>query len=847
MQRFLFLSLFFTLTVFNSNAQDSKALLKRANDLFKAEAYRQALDTYTDILMFDNVLEAKVNIAHCHRMVGEFKEAEYWYRIVMPQQNDRKLEFNLAQALQGQEKFEDAADFYESYSDIYPRSMEFANACRNVEQFYVNATKYKVENLPFNSPYIDFGPVLYADNQLVFTSSRSGSKKSAGSYYAEDEAFLDMYVTQAFVSTWSKPKKLGGNINSQYHDGPVAFGKYFQNAWITRNTEVRGKGVKEQTKKLNLKLINAQIQENGKWEVIEDYPYNSADYTIAHPTLSENGKLLYFSSNMPGGYGGADLYVSVKIDTTWSYPKNLGPDINTPEDEQFPYIHNDGTLYFASNGHPGIGGYDIFFSKPVKRKWSKPQNMGAPINSAQDDFTIVFDNKSGGGYFASNRKGGIGSDDIYRFRINGKINYPKSIAGVTSVEDAQYADVSNPNIIDGSNEVIQPYVNLGEETKPEKSKKQKKEKTGKDKSKKDKTVKPTKPDSKEKKPKPVKTKPEKQEKPKKEKTTKPQKPKKDNSKPSKNKADKTKNKVQQKDVVVTNNDPLKLQQVPENSLNAELNIGPVQFKGKSDIMTESVMDLIAPVILYARENPRAKIRIESFTDARGTTRSNLDLSKNRLANIAQIFYQNGIKQAQLELVARGETGIINDCIDGADCSVAKHRFNQRMIFTKKDRNTPKVKQDNVLPPPEDEEYIDFDKNVAEAGAKNKNDKKKKGKKDKTSKDPINISSKPKDHIPKPEVVPTTKIEGFTYSVEVGPYTDFSMEQKFILNSLNLKQTHITVSTSKKKVELNRLKDINDVEAVIAYLKSQGFRKVRANVYRNGKITNYSIKDIKARK
>ncbi len=849
-----------------ANAQDTKALLKKANRMFEAQAYKQAIDLYIDVLTYDNPIEAKEKLAHSYRKVSQFEKAEYWYRLIIPVLKKRKLNFYLAQVLQGQGKYDEAAELYMGYADIYPRSEVFAEACRNPEQFHKNKEAYKIDNLPFNSPSSEFGPVIFRDNQLVFASSQDGNKKPSNDYYLREENYLDLFVTQPIVSEWSKPKRLKGSINSPFHDGPACFDKYYQQVWFTRNTSSRGKGVKEQTKKLHLQLFSATVNGTDKWTDVIPFEHNNENYSVAHPTLADNGRLLYFSSNMPGGFGNSDIWVCVKVDSTWSKPKNLGPDINTPEDEQFPYIHEDGTLYFSSNGHPGLGGFDIFFSKQVKRTWSRPQNMGSPVNSSRDDFSIVYD-KRGNGYFASNREGGKGADDIYRFSMIGNTNYPKSIAGTQKVEEAQYApSVRNMNIIDGSNEIIDntnvqtAYVLPDETNKPSKKSKQNKKK-------KEKVSKTPKNDignnskpKKEKKPKtPKNNTKEAKNKAKKEKTNNNK-----NSKPTKEKTAKSK---QKNNIKTTKNKPkspkntnITSAQVPENSINAELNLGPVQFKGKSATLSEDVLQQIAPVILFARENPRVKIRIESFTDSRGDARSNVELAKMRLSKIVEFFYQNGINQSNLELVARGETGILNQCVDGVNCNAKDHRFNQRVIFTKIDRvNTSNniAKKEEIV----EEEFIDFEKNKEAANKEKKQKQSKKSKtpkdktaktkkKDKTIKDKVANSKPPKanekvkESITLPKLNPTSNIEGFTYTILVGPYSNIDIEKKNILKNINLEQRLSTIHTSKKIIELLRLKDIAEAEQLLQYIKAKGIKKAKVVVYRNGQMTDYKLSEMK---
>ena len=193
--------------------------------------------------------------------------------------------------------------------------------------------------------------------------------------------------------------------------------------FITRNnfdnTKRTGKVGKSEDNIVKLKLYIARV-DGDKWIEEQEFQYNNDEYSVGHAALSPDGNLLYFVSDMPGGFGGTDLYVSERVGGTWLAPKNLGPEINTEGDEMFPWMAEDGTLYFASTGHGGLGGLDIFRVKGEPGSWEAPKNMGAPINSPQDDFGLIRlkgDNTKG--YFTSNRIGGRGSDDIYSFKDNG--------------------------------------------------------------------------------------------------------------------------------------------------------------------------------------------------------------------------------------------------------------------------------------------------------------------------------------------------------------------------------------------------------------------------------------------
>lgn len=206
--------------------------------------------------------------------------------------------------------------------------------------------------------------------------------------------------------------KLSNDLNSKFHDGPVSFAQNGSWAMFNRNNYYHGKARKSKDGTNKLKLYSAKYT-GGEWYDVKDFPYNSNEYSNGHPALSENGSLLYFVSDKPGGFGGTDIYYCLRVDTGWTEPVNLGKAINTTGNEMFPYVDHKNNLYFSSNGHPGMGGLDIFYVElKDKLPASAPENVGFPVNSIKDDFGIIMEADKSSGYFSSNRKG---TDDIYKF------------------------------------------------------------------------------------------------------------------------------------------------------------------------------------------------------------------------------------------------------------------------------------------------------------------------------------------------------------------------------------------------------------------------------------------------
>ncbi|MGZ4159009.1 MAG: OmpA family protein, partial [Bacteroidia bacterium] len=287
-----------------------------------------------------------------------------------------------------------------------------------------------------NTIHSDFSPVFFKD-ELVFVSERSPDMVNFNTYSWDKEPYLNVYSTKIVKgkdgkeSFTKKAKSFSWHINTNYHDGPVCFNAEQNTMYITRVTYVLNKKDKNF---VNLPKLYISTLKGKSWSKVKPFQYNSDSYSVAHPSISADGQWLFFASDMPGGYGGTDIYVCKKEGDGWGKPQNLGEDVNTPGSEVFPYIRKDGMLYFSSDGHSGFGGLDVFSATKIDSKYTQVKNLGAPLNSSTDDFGIVFSDDNTKGYFSSNRAGGKGSDDIYSFvalnkflSIAGKILFSKNI------------------------------------------------------------------------------------------------------------------------------------------------------------------------------------------------------------------------------------------------------------------------------------------------------------------------------------------------------------------------------------------------------------------------------------
>lgn len=408
------------------SVQAQSAKLRRAQKLMDRGDYQGAISLYVSVLDRGDDAEAKKNIAECYRKIGNSHEMEYWYgQVVLMPNADPKAMLYLAQAKQRNGKYKDAEKWVNQYLKDYPDDLRAqmilkASNEETVRNLRALGALYKVQACEeLNTDKDEFCAVRTGkeSNTLVFTSARD---KGTARYMTDartGEAFTELYTTTIqnpqdpdFNYRYEKPKKFVGKLNHKYHDGPASFSADGSKLFLTRNS-MDGKS---EDGFIRLKIYEADG--GGKsWDTPKSLPFNDNEYSVAHPSIAADGSALYFASNMPGGYGGMDLYVSYYLNGRWEPPVNLGPSINTEGNEVFPFIHEDGTLYFSSDGHTGLGGLDIYLAKESYGQWSDPTNLGFPVNSVSDDFGISLNERKTHGYFASNREGGKGGDDIYSF------------------------------------------------------------------------------------------------------------------------------------------------------------------------------------------------------------------------------------------------------------------------------------------------------------------------------------------------------------------------------------------------------------------------------------------------
>ena len=381
---------------------------------YERELYKEAIDYYQHALRFyPENKKLLIRLGDSHRELGQLKKAGLYYHeaIRLSEEVPAEVYLSYGEVLLMTEKKDEANQYFKKYSVINNDDKKVSNRLKALEMydhFFKDSSAYIVQLMDINSQQSDFSPAYYREG-LLFLSSQG----NIGILKRFDRRSYNSYLNVYLAETSGKDYKVSSfdPLRNKYHEGPMVFFNDYQEAYITKNDDTDKDSV------VRLKISHMKVgHEGSKMAEETELPFNSDNYSVGHPATTADGKTLIFTSDMPGGFGGTDLYASKLVDGKWQKPENLGGQINTPGDEMFPYLARGGQLYFASDGHIGLGGLDIFMVDFEKK--SPVTNPGFPINSSYDDFGLIIDEGGQKGYFSSNRVGGTGSDDLYEFIIS---------------------------------------------------------------------------------------------------------------------------------------------------------------------------------------------------------------------------------------------------------------------------------------------------------------------------------------------------------------------------------------------------------------------------------------------
>ncbi|RYH71711.1 cell envelope biogenesis protein OmpA, partial [Flavobacteriaceae bacterium 144Ye] len=414
-QKYLLITLLSGLSVTAQNKDT-----KRADKHFNRFEFVEAAEEYSK-LVEDGKGDSYVygQLAESYYNVFNTEEAERWYAKALESSDNPEMIFKYSQMLKANGKYEASNVQMARFAEMRPsddRAIAYKKNPDYLPKILEKGKKFNIQNMSFNSKYSDFGGTLQ-DGKLYITSARNTSRRTYG---WNEEPFLDIYeMSKNADGTYLAAALVEDKVNTKYHEGVVSFSPDGNTMYFSRESFFEKMYEKDSITKNRysvLQLFKA-TKEGDKWSNVEGFAINSENYSVKNPSVSADGKTLYFASNMPGGYGLFDIYkASINDDGTLGEAENLGQKVNTQGQEMFPYISSNGTLYFSSNGHLGLGNLDVFHTKEIDGKMAPVRNIGVPINSNADDFAFRLDEESGEGFVSSNREGGVGSDDIYAIK-----------------------------------------------------------------------------------------------------------------------------------------------------------------------------------------------------------------------------------------------------------------------------------------------------------------------------------------------------------------------------------------------------------------------------------------------
>ncbi|HSQ47731.1 MAG TPA: OmpA family protein [Lutibacter sp.] len=606
---------------------------KKAERQFNSFSFVKAIDTYEKLVDTSfNKYYAMRQLGDAYIMLRQPEKALPIYEKVVQQPNvPSEYYFYYAQTLRANGQYEASKEWMKKYSDAgnqedtrvkrFFENEDLASGIFNARE------KNFLKKVNFNSKYNDFGAVVLND-QVVFTSSSDEGVSVKRLYAWDGQPLLDMY--QVPVEGSSSAKKLEGDVNTIHHDGPATFNAEGTKMYFSRNNFYDNKKIISSKGTMLMGIYTADLV-NGKWTNVKPSNLNNADYIVYHPSLSQDGKKLYFSSDMPGGFGGTDIYVSdVNADGSLGTPKNLGNILNTEGNESFPFIHSEeGTLYFSSDDHVGAGLLDVFAAvKDQNDNIVNVINLGEPINSEKDDFAYYLSPDGLNGYISSNRDAGMGGDDIYAFTrippltlkgrifdaINGEpVAGAKVILARKNGEEIAYfiteADGAYEHLIERDKE----FVLKGSKAKYQDVQKEF-------------------------------------------------------------------NSVgleKERELIVDLNIPMS----PIEDVVILADLETIYFDlDKSNIRPDAAVELDKVVALMNRY-PAMEIRLESHTDSRADDKYNMKLSARRAKSTYQYIVSKGIDAKRIpKYEGFGESQLVNKCSNGVKCTEEEHQLNRRTEF-----------------------------------------------------------------------------------------------------------------------------------------------------------------------
>lgn len=632
-------SLFLALIALKGNAQTASQT--KADKDYTQYAYIDAIGTYEKVAEKGYKDETMFQrLGNAYYFNGELIKAAKWYDALFEMNAEQEPEYyyRYAQTLKATGDYAKADKILEAFNKktaTDQRGILFENNKNYLEQIKANSGRFEIANAGINSKQTDYGSAFY-NNKIVFASARDTGGVVRKTFKWTNKAFTNLFSAELKADgTLGKPERFEKKINSKFNESTPVFTRDGKIMYFTRNNFLKGKRGRDDQKITLLKLYRAELI-NEKWTNITELPFNSDQYSTGHPALSNDEKKLYFASDMPGTLGQSDLYsVTINDDKSFGKPENLGPAINTEGRETFPFIAADNQLYFASDGRPGLGGLDVFVTTiKSDNTFTAVQNVGAPVNSKQDDFAFIINSESSKGFFSSNREGGIGNDDIYKLTETRKLLCEQKLkATIVDLETSKVLENAKVTLLDEQFKVIAEVFSQADGSYTFNVECNKKY-----------YVRAAKDDF-ETKEVPVTIIGEEGE----------------------------------TNVVVALEKRIKPIGVGTD-LAKTLNIPIIYFDlDKSFIRKDAAFEL-EKILAVMKQYPKMKIDVRSHTDSRQTAQYNIALSNRRAKATIQWLTKNGIASNRLTGKGYGESQLLNKCSDGVSCTEAEHQLNRRSEF-----------------------------------------------------------------------------------------------------------------------------------------------------------------------
>ncbi len=601
--------------------------LRQGNRLYKDLAYSLAIEEYQKGLSKKENAAARINLAESYRKMNNLQKAEEEYaKVVLLPEAEPIHKLRYGQLLMRSGKYVVARSYFELYLQANPNDQAVAKlkaSCDSIEVWQKDSAKYTIQSSTLNTGQSNFSPVWYKEG-IAFTSDRNSKAKS---YAWTGRPFLEMYYSKGNLeSGFANPTPIS-EINGVYHDGPATFSSKGDTMYFTRNNYVKKKVQKSSEDVVDLKIYRV-VKKDTSWTGLEEFEYNSKEYSTGHPSLNSDGSKLYFVSDMPGGLGGTDIYVVERMNNAWSKPVNLGPNINTPYNEMFPMIWKDSILYFSSEGHYNMGGLDIFSSGKDQNSWKEARNMGYPLNTSFDDFGVALNDSGTAGILSSNRNAkNTMQDNLYTFTIN---DLRFSLEGIavdkTTQEPVAGVTVELTNTITNKKEsvITGPDGKFYFKLNPETSYNVVGTKDG--------YFTNTEPVT-------------------------------------------TVGKIRSENMFVKLK--LELEKIVVDK--------PIVLKNiyydldKWDIRPDAAIEL-NNLVQIMNENPAISIELGSHTDSRADDKYNATLSQKRAEAAVSYIVSKGVSQSRMTAKGYGESQLVNRCSNGVACSEEEHQANRRTEF-----------------------------------------------------------------------------------------------------------------------------------------------------------------------